>query len=375
MTAKKVVIIGGGISGLAHGIVFLNNGYQVSIYEKNKNLEYLELGHNISLHDCSHYCMEELGFPKIEYFKRYNGVEDVKYYYGDSMLKNVSPSHVLFSARFYMRGKIILGLTDHFTELGGKIFLDRQFKHFDDREVYFKNAEKERYDILIGADGKTSKVKCQLLNIERFKTSGVEYKLTAPANIVDDKFDYDGFATFVKKIGQVSFIKLPTKNVYSISIMDSKKRELPELLSLAQNSEIHHTLKTILFNHDPETVLKFPVIKSSPGEINNLPTDKAVFLVGEALSCFGVGGGESIFISAYLLNLTLKKNENLNIETFYDLYKRDNKLNIRLSPIRYSPNTFVQLLLRTRLRYADLNKSENLVNLLEKKLEQVQSYE
>ena len=165
MQVKKVLIIGGGFSGLASGIELLKNGAEVEIVEKNANWK--AYGAGITVIGPMLRCLEHLGLYE-EFTKKGSVHNDIEIRLQNGNPMGTVPTFSAAGSKAPGIGAImrpILGdiMADKYQELGGKVRVGCTFTTLEESadgvQVAFTDNTKGTYDVVIGADGLNSQVR------------------------------------------------------------------------------------------------------------------------------------------------------------------------------------------------------------------------
>ncbi len=176
MTAKKIIIIGGGIGGLCTAIALQQNGFDVRVYEKVKKLG--EVGAGLTLWSNAIKTLRALGVAdqvihagsKVNrsYIRAANGdilqdahMDEIEAQYGEP---------VVAIHRAVLHDILINALKPN------TLTLDVGFVKFEQDEnkvsVHFDNGKTDSVDLLIGADGIHSAVRKQMFPEIQLRYSG-----------------------------------------------------------------------------------------------------------------------------------------------------------------------------------------------------------
>lgn len=167
----KVVIIGSGLAGLVTGIILQNNGIEVSISEKDAQLQ--RKGHAFLLHPDA--------MDVLTIISKYNPDIEIPGQFIDKiMMKRPDQSLLIYSELeswiCMKRIDIVKYLNSFFDD--NKIKFNRNFTHFiyeNERAVaaVFENGEIEYGDVFIGTDGANSKVRNAIFGETNFSENQV----------------------------------------------------------------------------------------------------------------------------------------------------------------------------------------------------------
>ena len=137
-----IYIIGAGPAGLATGLFLLEEGYDVTIFEKEEKIKSTACGEACDLES-----LKILPFDSTPYFER--EINKIKFIFNDKYFYANVKGVVL------NRQKWLEGMAEEFIKRGGKIRFSTKVMKVDDRYIYTKN-EKIDYGTCIGADGPLS---------------------------------------------------------------------------------------------------------------------------------------------------------------------------------------------------------------------------
>ncbi len=176
MTAKKIIIIGGGIGGLCTAIALQNNGFDVTVYEKVKKLG--EVGAGLTLWSNAIKVLRELGVADAvicagskvnsSQIRASNGAMLYDAHMGEMEAQYGEP--VVAIHRAALHEILINALNPNTLKLGIDFIKFEQNEK--DVTVYFDNGESDTADLLIGADGIHSAVRKQMFPEIQLRYSG-----------------------------------------------------------------------------------------------------------------------------------------------------------------------------------------------------------
>ena len=322
---KKIAIIGAGISGLFIANLFKKNPYyHFTIYEKN-NVINLDEGYGIQLSVNSIKLLNEIGFNKLDFNKKFNP-ENLDIYSINSTKKiceleiskfNSEDCRYTTLKRSVLINFLIKDLGDHIIT-GSKISKIDQFNQ--KIKLTFENNKKSEYDHLIISDGVFSKSK-SLISKSKIQpkynnTLAIRGSLNKVPNYINDKnislFLYSNFHFVIYPInsnGDLNFIAIMK---YKMSSEDQKNYSLFTKDTFIKNilEKIPPAVKDITNNL--EAIRIFPVfVSDNYYKLQN----KNIHLIGDAFFAFppsfAQGASQSIE-GAYELFENIKNNTEAN---------------------------------------------------------------
>lgn len=194
---KKVLIVGGGISGLSAAIALHNIGIEAEIAEKEKEWNVYGVGiiqppnalralNEIGLAEA---CMVQgIGFPGFDY---YTGQGNFLYHAPSPTIEGYPGVNGI------SRKKMHQFLFEAVQAIGTKIYMGTTVKKIDDTSdhvfVELTNGISQTYDLVIGADGSNSMVRKMLFGDmeQRYSGQGVwRYTLPRPKELKNGLFYY-----------------------------------------------------------------------------------------------------------------------------------------------------------------------------------------
>ncbi|MBD1161817.1 FAD-dependent monooxygenase [Pelagibacterales bacterium SAG-MED15] len=322
---KKIAIIGAGISGLFIANLFKKNPYyHFTIYEKN-NVINLDEGYGIQLSVNSIKLLNEIGFDKLEFNKKFNP-ENLDIYSINETKKiceleiskfNSEDCRYTTLKRSVLTNFLIKDLGDHIIT-GSKISKIDQFNQ--KIKLTFENNKKSEYDHLIISDGVFSKSK-GLISKSKIQpkynnTLAIRGSLNKVPNYINDKnislFLYSNFHFVIYPInsnGDLNFIAIMK---YKMSSEDQKNYSLFTKDTFIKNilEKTPPAVKDITNNL--EAIRIFPVfVSDNYYKLQN----KNIHLIGDAFFAFppsfAQGASQSIE-GAYELFENIKNNTEAN---------------------------------------------------------------
>ncbi len=142
---SMIHIVGAGPAGLIASLFLLEKGYEVEIFEKNKEIKSSACGEGCDLKS-----LAELPFDSLPYIER--KVNEVRWFFRDKTFYVKTEGCVL------NRQKWMEAMAKEIMERGGKINFGKKVVGIDNNYIYFDDG-KIKYDICIGADGPASVIK------------------------------------------------------------------------------------------------------------------------------------------------------------------------------------------------------------------------
>ena len=353
----KVVIIGGGIAGLSQGIFLRKKGFDVTVYERTKEVQtrghaFLMNGEGLN-HLKSFIDSESKTIPnkKVDIFslKRPSEDELIKISLDEwYCIKRVDLIRYLMS--FYDNESLIFNSEfSHFEYQGDKV-----------SSVVFKNGENVQGDLFIGADGSNSATRNELFGETKF--TDIEVKEVVGISSYSSESEYKVFQKFQSdKIG-LSFGFIPATDNECVWFMqyDSKfeknhnVKSPSELKEFCLNllSDFPDEVRQVLARNDFSTSYIW-----NTRDFDLLPSfhNRNVVLIGDAAHLalpFTSAGTTNAIKDAAALTESIINSSSLD-EAFSNFYEkrscdllnhiqqgRDLK-NIFLEPLKYSERGFI----------------------------------
>lgn len=174
---KRVAIAGGGPGAISTGLAFIKRGYDVRIFERQKECKAMGGAVLIStpvLAVLRSYglSMDNVGSHTVLSFANKSGVERVKLPFNAEVERRMGIKGWFYGV---LRSSIFKKMLELVPE--GIIYTDHEFTAYteleDGIEVHFKNGEKVTADILIGADGISSNVSRQAIGDPKLFHAGI----------------------------------------------------------------------------------------------------------------------------------------------------------------------------------------------------------
>ena len=310
---KKVVIIGGGISGLyIASLLRQNPNYEIVIYEKNNSVN-LEKGYGIQLSVNSVKLLNEIGFQNIVLNEKFHP-NKVDFYSLKNKKKICDLDISIFNdgeAKYttLQRSTLINFLKDrlpsNLINYNKKVMT---INHKDENiEIIFEDNSTIECDYLIISDGVFSKTKSLIANREIKPKYFKSIALRATINHIElQKIDPKNISLFlgsnlhsviypINKNNQFNFVSILRKGL--------SDQELSNYNLFDSNDFILSALTEISKQVDPHIVKNLKDIKCFPIFVSSeiyQPTNKNIFLIGDAFftfpPTFAQGASQSIEI-------------------------------------------------------------------------------
>ena len=328
---KKVVIIGGGISGLyIASLLRLNPNYEIAIYEKNNSVN-LEKGYGIQLSVNSIKLLNKIGFQNINFNEKvfpnrvdfYSLKNKSKICDLDISAFNDSESKYTTLQRFTLIGFLKNKLPDNLINFNKKVIDVQSISKIT--KVFFEDKSSIECDYLIISDGAFSKARSLIVNKEikpKFFNS-----IAVRGNIDKNNLkniDHNNISLFlgsnlhtvvypVNQNGQFNFVTILRQNLNSqelsdYNLFDSKEFISSTLLEMSKqvDSNIIENLKDIKC---------FPIFAST--KIFQ-PKHKNTYIIGDAFFAFpptfAQGASQSIEVAHELYKNFENENDQFNKE-------------------------------------------------------------
>lgn len=194
MKKLNVLIVGGGIGGLAAAVAMQKAGLKVTVFEQSAAIT--EVGAGISISPNAALAIKALGlaeeFHRVAYAPEY---QVVRHWESGKQLAQVTRGARLmetYGERYYtvhradLQGLLAKAVSAHDPDA---IRLGHRFERFeqdaDGVTVHFSGGQSARGDVLLGADGVRSRVRSQLFGPEEVRFTGfIAYRGLVPMELV-----------------------------------------------------------------------------------------------------------------------------------------------------------------------------------------------
>ena len=311
---KKVVIIGGGISGLyIASLLRLNSNYEIGIYEKNNSVN-LEKGYGIQLSVNSIKLLNKIGFQNINFNEKffpnkvnfYSLKDKSKICDLDISAFNDFEDKYTTLQRFTLINFLRNKLPSNLINFNKKVIEIQTVSQVT--KVIFEDKSSVECDYLIISDGAFSKTRSLIIDkeIKPKYFNSIALRGSINQNYLQN-IDHNNISLFlgsnlhtvvypVNQSGQLNFLTIFRKNLNSqqlanYNLFDSKEFMSPALLEISRQIDVNiiKNLKDIKF---------FPIFTST--EISQ-PNNKNIYIVGDAFftfpPTFAQGASQSIEVA------------------------------------------------------------------------------
>ena len=328
---KKVVIIGGGISGLyIASLLRLNSNYEITIYEKNNSVN-LEKGYGIQLSVNSIKLLNKIGFQNINFNEKffpnkvnfYSLKDKSKICDLDISAFNDSEDRYTTLQRFTLIDFLRNKLPSNLINFNKKVIEVQSLSEIT--KVIFEDKSSIECDYLIISDGAFSKTRSLITNqeIKPKYFNSIAVRGNIDRNYLQN-IDHNNISLFlgsnlhsvvypVNQNGQLNFVTILRKNLNNeeladYSLFDSKEFVSSALLKISKqmDSNIIENLKDIKC---------FPIFTST--EIFQ-PKNKDIYIIGDAFFAFpptfAQGASQSIEVAHALYKNFENGNDQFNKE-------------------------------------------------------------
>ncbi|QKX61990.1 uncharacterized protein TRUGW13939_09146 [Talaromyces rugulosus] len=339
-TKPTVLIIGGGIGGLALGQMLRKNSIPFRIFDRDASSTARRQGWCMTLH----WVINDIkaNFPEdilplldtVSHLDNYGTACDAALYNGGTGNKNIhlSPTEsnpFIRANRAKLRGMLSTNLTVEF---------DKQFEHYEETDsgvtAFFSDGSLAKGDILVGADGSHSLVRQQLLGSEHSKNYSLpmevcmgETTLTKPqyekifTEFAKSWYAAETRANFFCGLHGVSDDK-ETARYYWMTVQQKNTRDKTSVSNLEYYHRATQAVKGIhskflmpLYNTTPEGMVNPPLsLEDFIPPKEGLPKGR-VTLLGDSLHLMtpfkGSGGNLAIKDGLDLASLIANSGENI----------------------------------------------------------------
>jgi 2-polyprenyl-6-methoxyphenol hydroxylase-like FAD-dependent oxidoreductase len=179
MTVKNVLVVGGGITGTVAAVALAQKGVKVTLAEIAP--QWYGVGHGITLQGNALRSFKNIGaLDRI--LEKAHGFDDISMYHASGNLLQRMPvaktgGEDLFGTMGALRSDVQTVLVDMIHELGVEVRLGTSLEDYenlgDQVEVTFNNGSKEKFDLVIAADGIKSKTREKVGITHKKKSSGL----------------------------------------------------------------------------------------------------------------------------------------------------------------------------------------------------------
>jgi 6-hydroxynicotinate 3-monooxygenase len=194
----RIAIIGGGMGGLAAGVLFERHGFQISVYEQASHIA--RIGAGINIYPNGMHVLRATGvvedlmalgqMPKTWYSRVWDSGDILYSQPEEQWHETYGEPHIILH-----RGDLQRALASKLSP--GTIKFDKHLRDIEERadglRIRFADGTHADADIVIGADGVNSRVRELLLGPEPPKYSGfVAYRSVFPTSRLQRPLDSDG---------------------------------------------------------------------------------------------------------------------------------------------------------------------------------------
>lgn len=153
-----IIVIGGGIGGLALIYSLHKNGIECMLFERDEDVDLRNQGYALTIQG-GNFALEFIGVTFEDEYQQFLTGQEVYNSQGILMSSKDSIEKNYVVPRRVIRQK----LYDRCISICCTIHWDKEFQHYSSTHVYFTDGNSYPYDGLIGADGIRSKVRYDLL--------------------------------------------------------------------------------------------------------------------------------------------------------------------------------------------------------------------
>jgi len=373
---KKIIIIGGGISGLyIANLLRQNPNYEIIIYEKNNSVN-LEKGYGIQLSVNSIKLLNKIGFQnvslknkfcpnKIDFFslKNKSKICDL-----DISIFNDTENKYTTLQRLTLINFLKDKLPNNLINYNKKV--TKVNREIGSIEVIFEDNSSIECDYLIVADGVFSKTKSLIANkkIKPRYFNSIAVRATIDQNNLKG-IDYNNISLFlgsnlhsvtypINKNGQFNFISILRK---SLSI-----QELADYTLFNSKDFVSSVLLEISKQVDPNIIKNLRDIKCLPIFVSSeifQPKNKNIFLIGDAFFAFpptfAQGASQSIEVAHELYKNFENENNQFNNKRIKRTKMIDRKSKLNYFAFHLS-NSFMKKIRNILMKY--LVKNDKFIN-------------
>ncbi len=230
-SVKKVLIVGGGFTGMSTAILLQQQGIEVHLVELDRN--WRTDGAGITVSGPSLRAIEQIGV--LPQFKQHGAIcQNVDMLSADgTFLRQIPtppvPGSSIVGGGGIMRPALANILAEETTKMGGKVLLGHTYESLEDKgdrvEVTFTNGESDSYDLVAAADGVFSKTR-QLI----FRDAPTpQYTGQVVWRAVVQRYGLERPALFYGKNGKCGFTPVSDTHMYlNYTEQQPEKKRVPQ---------------------------------------------------------------------------------------------------------------------------------------------------